>query len=361
VVYILNIRKYLQNSKYIRNSWLTLVVCCTLIIVVCGLCFGLRILKDSAQEIIASTNSVELGLITIYDIRSARGPSGGAFVKKTWQNANPWTEEEKLDVLPVFRNTWEPAENNTDDDYEAMESVLIDAATYFGVEHNQFEIKNMFSQIFAEMDNLQIYVGDDMTTRIYFEQGVPLPAKYNISQEASYEEKQKAAKYLRNTYKKLTNMKNLQINVTDGGNNISLFEGGGDLADRIVNYNFNKSVFCFDNDGLLTSIIIYRPDLSQKVGDYPIISVVEAKELLEKGHFYGGGSSMTRNEEGKLVHVFPGLEYVKHVEMVYMIETSHNVYIPYYAFYAGAWYYVPAVEPQYITNMPIDGMYSELD
>ena len=159
-------------------------------------------------------------------------------------------------------------------------------------------------------------------------------------------------------------MENPQINITNGygeskSYTISFYAGDTDLTEEIVNYNFNRIEFHGDKDGLLSSIISYRPDLSQKIGDYPLISVNVAKELLAEGHFYARGVSATRNEEGRIVYIFPGLEYVKHVELVYLPENNHNVYIPYYAFYAGGLYYVPAIVPQYITNMPVDGFFPE--
>lgn len=337
---------------------------CLVVIVSVGILLFPKLFETNSSSRI--TNTADFGALnplTIYYVRSVGAPGGGgAFVKKTWVNANPWTENAEVSALPVFRNTWERAENNTDDDYDAMEALLVESAGFFGFESGQYEIRNMTFQVFAELDGMRIYVGDDMTTRIYFEQGMSLPDKYNVTKEASYEEKQKAARYLRKKYEKLINMKDLQVNVRDGeNNNISLFEGANDLADQIVNYNFNTSNFYIDKDGMITSIIIYRPDLSQKIGDYPLISIDEAKELLAAGHFYGTSSGAIRNEEGRWVSVFPGLEYVKHVELVYMPGTSHNVFMPYYAFYAGSLYYVPAIEPQYITNMPLNGEFPEVE
>jgi len=219
----------------------------------------------------------------------------------------------------------------------------------------------MTFQVYAELDGMRIYVNDEMTTRIYFDQGVALPKKYNITKEASYEEKQKAGQYLQKKYKKLINMEDLQVNVRDGeNNNISLFEGANDLANQIVNYNFKSCDFYIDKDSLITSILIYRPDLSQKVGDYPLISVDEARNLLAAGHFYGGGS-WTKNEDGEMVWIFPGIEWVKHVELVYLPSLYYNVHMPYYAFYAGSLYYVPAIDPQYIINMPVDGNFPDVE
>ena len=354
-----------------RIKWWALAAGLVIVITVCCI-FCLRPTpKNSSQDPAASTSAPAatqaFAPFTLYPIRGATVPGGdGTFVKKSWINANPWTEDTQISTLPVFTNTYERPKSSSEldtytADYESMEALLIDAAEFFGYKSSRFEIKNMTFQVFAELDNMTIYVNDEMTTRIYFDQGVALPTKYNISNDATYEEKQEAAEYLRKKYKKLINMEDLQINVTDGeNNNISLFEGAADLADRIVNYNFNRSDFDIDKDGLITSIWIYRPDLSQKLGDYPIISIDEAKELLAAGHFYGGGS-WTKNEAGEMVRIFPGMEWVKHVELVYLPSFHYNVHMPYYAFYAGSLYYVPAIDPQYIINMPIYGDFPEIE
>lgn len=329
-----------------KKRMLSLLMLCFILICL-GAC-GVDSKEISASETTSLIEVEDLEPLTIRAIRSSSAPSGGAFVKKTWVNANPWTEDTDLSALPVFVYTWERAENNTDEDYAAMETFLVEAAEFFGFKTTQYEIKNMISQLCAELDGMWIYVDDEMKTRIYFEQGVSLPSKYNLSKEASYEEKREAAEYIRKKYKKIINMEDPQINVRDGeNNNISLFEGADNLADRIVNYNFKRTDFYIDKDGLITSIIIYRPDLSQKVGDYPIISADEAKELLGEGHYYGADN-------------FPGVEWVKHVELVYDTGSSHNVLMPYYSFYAGSLYYVPAIDPQYITNMPVNGRYPDL-
>lgn len=324
--------------------------------------------STSIEETKVEVNHVdakELEPLTIYNVEGERAGMAGAVVKSEWINSNPWTKESQLSTLPVFRNTWKRGKNNANAnvDPKDMENLLVETAKCLGYKPGKYEIEDRTYQMRACLKDIEIVVNDELITRIYFDSGVSLPRKYNMANDASYEEKLKVAQYLQKTYKKLINMKDPQINVSNGyydskNYSISFFEGDTDLTGRIVNYNFNKIEFSGNKEGQLSMITIYRPDLSQKVGDYPLISVDEAKELLANGYFYTKAGSWTRDEQGNIVYNLPVMEWVKFVELIYDSDSSHNVYIPYYVFYAGVYYLVPAIDPQYITNMP-EGNYRD--
>ena len=218
-------------------------------------------------------------------------------------------------------------------------------------------------QLYTKLDDIEISVSADRTTRILFNQGVSLPDQYDISDQASYEDKLETARYILETYQDLIGMENPQINVTNGYNEsniftISFYEDSPYPVEEIKNYNFNRVEFHGNENGLLSSIIIYNPSLSWEIGNFPTISVEEAKELLTTGYFYIQGTGAFDDAESP-VYLIPNLEHIQHVELVYLPQSNHNVYIPYYAFYAGEMYYVPAIAPQYITNMPVVGYYRE--
>lgn len=290
---------------------------------------------------------------------------GDKFVKSEWINANPWTANAEFTTLPVFQNVVEYNEHGsiTYVPYDKSEEYLYDAAKFFGYMPSNVEIENGYNyEKYTKLDGILIEVNAHMTTRISFTQGVSLPSQYDISDTASYEDKLAAAQYILETYLGLINMYSPQINITNGYNDnksftISFYKSETDPVEEILNYNFNRIEFHGDTEGLLSSIIIYRPYLSRKIGDIPTISIEEAKELLSAGHFYTQGADTTHNEKSDLEYTFPGLEHITHVELVYLPQSNHNIYIPYYAFYAGAMYYVPAIAPQYIANLPVNGIY----
>jgi hypothetical protein len=177
---------------------------------------------------------------------------------------------------------------------------------------------------------------------------------------------QKTAKYLRRTYKKVMNMKKPKFKMDNFGfsqkNVIWFYEADGDLTEQIVNYSFKNVRFYGNEDGLLSGINIHQYDLSQKIGDYPVISLDEAKELLVAGYYYGGNAPNYWSGPGEFPKsYFLGLEYVQKVELLYLPDDSHNIYLPFYAFYVDSCYYVPAIAPQYIINMPVDGEFPEVE
>ena len=121
------------------------------------------------------------------------------------------------------------------------------------------------------------------------------------------------------------------------------------------------TTFHCDDEGKLFIARIYQPDLSVKVGDYPIISREQARELLVNGSYLTS-----------VPYEIPGSEYVKKVELIYRTGTHEQYFMPYYRFYVelpeeeqengrktyGA-YYVPAVDRSYISNMPTwDGSFN---
>ena len=182
------------------------------------------------------------------------------------------------------------------------------------------------------------------------------------------------AEYLGEKYKELVGMDNPQLNIHGGdysifsGEDVAIYgteqaqsysvefyNGSGDITGQILNYNFNRVAFYGDDEGKLFLARVFQPDLSGVVGDYPIITAGEAKELLKKGNY------ITTVPEA-----LPGLAYAAKVELIYRAGGTEQYFMPYYRFYAelpdmerenglktyGA-YYVPAVKGEYISNMPV--------
>ena len=164
-------------------------------------------------------------------------------------------------------------------------------------------------------------------------------------------------------------MKNPVINISGGDFNIyaeqsysiSFYEESSDNVQSILNYHFNTVEFYCDDDGALFLARKYYTDLSDVVGEYPIIDTKEALTLLENGNYI-----TTVPQE------FEGVGYVKKIELVYRTSATEKLFMPYYRFYVelpnmkhknglndyGA-YYVPAVEGRYIENMPVwDGSFN---
>ncbi|NLW78491.1 MAG: hypothetical protein GXY32_03640 [Ruminococcaceae bacterium] len=313
-------------------------------------------------------------------------------------SANPWTPDANLTTLPVFTNT-APAVflgvlgSSADADAmvaqaEAAASALgftpLESTLHFPTESDREAYlqrmgapmpEDAFYGVTLSTTGGTIAVGPDGLATIDLEPPVALPAGYSFTHHStSYAQAQETLAYLSETYAELVGMQQPVQNISGGDYNIyaqrgfdlGLYEGAGDLTDQILAYHFNRISFYNDDNNALFIIRRWRTDLSEKLGDYPIITPEEAQDLLVAGHY------ITTVPEA-----MPGAEYIAKVELVYRTESAAEVFMPYYRFYVeidraemgmvplegglktyGA-YYVPAVAGEYIANMPLwDGSFN---
>jgi len=374
------------------RKWVT-VAACFCLVVAGAFIFGQN---DSSTP----PNLTQLPVLTItYDTGAAMGFEGYmAYDISDLTNGNPWYEGAELTTLPVYKNalSYDRNYNVTGADWDKMEAMLYDVAARLGIEEKdlvvsddtpdaseQAIIKEKFASVgddvpegyfepthlIGEANGIIIEVSQALTATIDFVPPVKLPEEYHFADYCSYEDMLYAAQYLQETYSSLLNMKVPKTNIYNGDYdiyqrqlfNLSFFEGDGDLATQMVNYSFRSVAFYSDEDGKLWLARVWEPDLSDKVGDYPIISVEDAKILLENGNYIT-----------TVPYELPGMEYVAKVELMYRNGAHDEYYIPYYRFFVelpgeerdnglktyGA-YYVPAVHESYISNMPVwDGSFN---
>ncbi len=120
----------------------------------------------------------------------------------------------------------------------------------------------------------------------------------------------------------------------------------------MIQYNFRQTRFFFDEEGALYVIWISRPELSEKAGDYPVISEREAREFLEEGEYLTASS-----------HAVTGGEEISGGSLMYPDLESCGYFMPYYRFYVKlpeekgengrnvyGIYYVPAVDRAFLTD-----------
>ncbi len=338
-----------------------------------------------------------LPLLTISEMQSdAMGFEGYmAYDISELINANPWNENMNLSTLPVYENVLAYDDNFivSGMNFDAMRTFLTDIAARLGLDVKTLEITDNTpseeykaailektggdipdgyfnpTEVLTESNGIKIEVEPDMTAVISFNPAVSLPEQFHFSHYASYEESAAAAGYLSNQYADFINMKNPKMNIHGGDYNIysqqsygiEFFDADGSDVNQIINYNFNRAAFYCDDNGKLFLARIFQPDLSHKMGDYPIISAEEAKKLL-----------LNKNYITTVPNEFPGESYIAKTELVYRTGAHEKYFMPYYRFYVelpaaereggmktyGA-YYVPAVLGSYISNMPVwDGSFN---
>lgn len=177
----------------------------------------------------------------------------------------------------------------------------------------------------------------------------------------TYDDAHKLAEKLLAEYRDLMNFANPQICITGGYYNIDgeqsydivFTETGGTQTEELLEFFFHGAEFFCNEDGEPWLIHLRCTDLSDKVGDYPIITAQQAQAQLVAGHYITScGWEM------------PGEAYIRKVELVYRTGEYDEYFMPYYRFYVElleeapvegcmhlAAYYVPAVAEEYLAPL----------
>lgn len=177
----------------------------------------------------------------------------------------------------------------------------------------------------------------------------------------TYDDAHKLAEKLLAEYRDLMNFANPQICITGGYYNIdgeqsydiAFVETGGTQTQELLEFFFHGAEFFCNEDGEPRIIRLRCTDLSDKVGDYPIITAQQAQAQLVAGHYITScGWEM------------PGEAYIRKVELVYRTGEYDEYFMPYYRFYVElleeapvegcmhlAAYYVPAVAEEYLAPL----------
>lgn len=392
--YVEEAARYESKRKPRSVWWTRLAAAACLVLAVCA---AVAFWKNRAPQ-------TELPLLPGEWSKNSMGGMGYegymAFDVSELVSANPWREDSGLTALPVYKNplTWNELHMAEGADTEKMRALLLDTAAHLGLDPDTLtvtddapdaetqkaiteKIQSVGDEVpegyfdptalRAEAEGIRIEVDQSLTARIDFDPAVTLPEEYNLGYSATYDEMAAAAEYLKTAYGELLAFRNPQADISGGDYNIyaeqsysvGFFDGSGSDTERIINYNFNRVEFAPNDEGKLFIARVFRPDLSQKVGDYPIISAEKARELLLEGHYIT-----------TVPYALPGADYVKKVELIYRTSYYEEYFMPYYRFYVevpegapggdtglndyGA-YYVPAVDGAYLESMPTwDGRFN---
>ena len=297
------------------------------------------------------------------------------------ENDNPWNETMEISALPVYRFKTNPAPRTITPkglSEKEMRSLLHSAASALGVQIISTEVfpdepeeydYPLGIQIVAATDYGEIRVSacGGITYLLPDDNALILPDEYSFTySHTTNDEAYKAIAYLSDRYKKLLHKvldgKTLTA-ATCGSYNIYgeyqrnyfAYDSGGNDIEDIINYHLRGVSFCPGDDGELF-IVRVSDDLraAQKVGDYPIVSVDEARQRLLAGNYHTS-----------VPYAMPGEEYIAKAELIYSAGYYGETLLPYYRFYVflpdqpvvdglktyGA-YYVPAITDEYIVNMP---------
>ena len=194
-----------------------------------------------------------------------------------------------------------------------------------------------------------------------------MPEDYTLDPYASYDELYRSAQYLLKEYRDVIGVENPYIEIANGDytiygeqswTTVAIYDQVKDPIGVLLNHAFHKVRLGDWGDGQM-GISFDRYDLSQVIGEYPIISVKKAQALLEKGYYVSS-----------TIDPFPGTDTIKKVELTYHTAPWFSTFVPYYKFYVEepesayldddlpgiksfATYYVPAVDSRYIADLKL--------
>ncbi|MBQ5329163.1 MAG: hypothetical protein J6J15_08285 [Oscillospiraceae bacterium] len=294
------------------------------------------------------------------------------------ENGNPWNEKMVFEALPVFRNN---SFNEVGIAYPGIgeEAMLQKLSSITGGEHGEIEYSRVgdFSsgsgipddfvdRIEVDFGNHTIEIqsnGTVVSTYNGFD-GEELPDDISFTYtETSEGDAYRAISYICQNYCDFLDKGNTTF-VTSGdytfdgefSRNYRIYDFSGDEISDMLNFAFNEIQLAPNDEGKLMLIRVNdKLSCAEKIGDYPIISTEEAKDML-----LDGGYITTAPYE------MPGKKYIAKAELVYRSGTGENIWMPYYRFLVelpemeqenglknfGA-YYVPAVKAEFITGLPL--------
>ena len=294
------------------------------------------------------------------------------------ENGNPWNEKMVFEALPVFRNN---SFNEIGIAYPGIgeEAMLKKLNSITGGKHGEIEYSRVgdFSsgsgipddfvdRIEADFGNNTIEIQSNGSVVVTYNgfAGEELPEDISFTYtETSEGDAYRAISYICQNYCDFLDKGNTTF-VTSGdytfngefSRNYRIYDFSGDEINDMLNFSFNEVQLAPNDEGKLMLIRINdKLSCAEKIGDYPIISTEEAKDML-----LDGGYITT------VPYEMPGKKYIAKAELIYRSGIGENIWMPYYRFLVelpdmaqenglknfGA-YYVPAVKAEFITGLPL--------
>ncbi len=216
----------------------------------------------------------------------------------------PYDENISLDSMPVFKRIYYIDRDTlqyVSFDIDAMKDHLEKYMSMLGADYDKAEVTlenylgepvegiengDSAGRIYAETDDFQISVYSDLTGIVYFNNPLSLPAEYDASTYASYEDKRRAAEYIIENCSGWLGFNNPQINLERGDYdmggrqtyNITFYEGFSDYKENLVSSNTGYVVIYTDEEGRIDSMRYCPEKALENIGDYPVISPEKAAE-----------------------------------------------------------------------------------
>ncbi len=248
------------------------------------------------------------------------------------ENGNPWRENMELETLPVFKNgSYDPSGASVPVGLSEQEMMEIAAESALTLRVEILSTDSTEDKVVGNTDSGKLTVFADGTLMYEPAETIELPEEYRIAFDDATEPEAKAVmEYLAEQYATILDYKNPVIAMSgdysfsgDYTRRCRIYDAGESVVESMLNYWFNYGQFLLDDDGKLWMIRIFDALCkAETIGDYPLISLREARDKLLNGQY-----------ETNVPMAVQGEEYIAKVELCYRPGSMEEYLLPYYRFY----------------------------
>ncbi len=379
---IINEAHGVKRNGLTAIKWVAIAACAAIIIGIASA--ALMIDNQSKLPIIDISNEISVGMsmeaMMVYSIDELI-------------SANPISLDNIPKKLPVYRSniSYNATHIYKGEDFEAMTELIKEYAERLGIEEyeittdelseeEQKRILDKYEELDSEpseglFDPTKVIIESEKYTLsvdvylgvlIEFNDGYELPDGMNFTHYSTPEELNKIGEFVIEEFGYLLDMKTPTVNVHGGDRDIygrqshalSIFDSSGSVAEKAINFNM-KSARVFpsnESSGKLRCIRLNSVINGEKLGDYPIISYEQARQMLYDGEYLSTVYYEVTSEDA-----------IAKASLIYRSDSlpdSPAYSIPYYRFYIDinrdvdgmktyGVYYVPAIAPEYLNEVDL--------
>ena len=211
-----------------------------------------------------------------------------------------------------------------------------------------------FNECSISEKGIQVIVKDNKDTVIIFSLSLALE---KCQKENEYDQIVLIAKQLQEMFPKICGVDKYQYDINGGDYTIDgrqkwriafVLKKESVEEKNIINYNFHRIEVSLDENNNVYSITIHNENLNNKIGDYPIITVEEAKNRLLEQRYWMSATYP------------PNQDNISKIELIYKTSNYHKYYAPYYRFWVSngekiqngleiyLTFYISAIEEKYL-------------
>ncbi|MCM1055486.1 MAG: hypothetical protein NC394_08195 [Bacteroides sp.] len=305
------------------------------------------------------------------------------------EDLNPWSKELKIDSLPVYEmfglseaQMKELAESTAEKMGVAVKDMSFVKNHYPNSDGAPYRVLMAFCEgEYHGISDITLEVYGTGDVEVYFardkgENFFDLPAEYSDGSLTDHSTAARAGlEYLAYEFNDLLRFESPVLNSYVGSRSLiydqekdldsykyRVYEDSENIAEKILNYSLAYAEFDRSDSRIIGITLTDKLFASEKIGDYPVMTAEEAKELLLDGKYLIPFSKDYVKDGG------PTEEDIEKVELVYRVSESKYL-VPCYCFYARingpvpilerygglkeyGEFYVPAIRTEYIAGDP---------